>query len=148
MIGARPRDARRPDVLGLAAIFLARSTPPVALTADAAEALVLHDWPWNVRELERVIALGAARAQGGALGLEHLPPELRRRVEQRGPRTPAVEPPPPDAPLDEEHLTRLLIANGCNVAAVARILGKERRQVYRLVERYGLDLEKLRRRPL
>ncbi len=152
-IDVPPLRDHREDILTLASLFLAAAGPALALTPDTAEALVLADWPWNARELKQTVTVAAARAAASGdpvLGLAHLPVGLQSAVAHRV--TSAVEAPPvppdaDDAPPPVELLTRLLIKHGCNVAAVAREVGKERRQVYRWIERYRIDLAELRRRP-
>jgi DNA-binding NtrC family response regulator len=44
-------------------------------------ALVSHSWPGNVRELQNVIERSVVLAEGERLGVEDLPPELRRLAE-------------------------------------------------------------------
>lgn len=124
-----PLRERRPDIPGIARTFLfaqGRSEP--AWTPDLVEALLLHDWPMNVRELEAVIRRAVVLAAGAPLDVSHLPADLgARRVAPADPR------PDPDA------LRGLLERHRGNVSAVAAELGKERRQVYRWLERAGLD---------
>ncbi|MBN1610566.1 MAG: sigma 54-interacting transcriptional regulator [Polyangiaceae bacterium] len=58
--------------------------PAPALDRLLVEALCLHDWPFNVRELDLLARrLAAMHAGGPALERSHLPPEMRAR---RGPR--------------------------------------------------------------
>src|SRR5262249_23551308 len=98
-IAVPPLRARREDILALAQLFLARPGPALPLSPAAAEALVLHGWPWNARELQQVVAGGAARAAAagaGVLGLEHLPPNLHGAVGRRV--APPREAEPDDAP--------------------------------------------------
>ncbi len=135
--------SRRADVLALADVFLNRLSAPTAINADVAEALVLHRWPFNVRELEQVLSAAVIRAQGGALHSEHLPETLTRLLLDRAPRAAAAAS-TPEAPSREE-LCRVLDANGGNVAKVAGHFGKDRRQVYRWAERLGVDPESFRR---
>jgi transcriptional regulator with GAF, ATPase, and Fis domain len=59
-IAVPPLRTRRDDVIAIANELLARKQAP-PLTADAAEALALHDWPGNVRELEHVLAAAIVR---------------------------------------------------------------------------------------
>src|SRR5690606_30247827 len=72
-----PLRRRKDDVLLLARAFLARDGAPSAIEADAAEALLLYGWPFNVRELEQACASIAVRASGAdVVLLDHLPPAL------------------------------------------------------------------------
>lgn len=54
--------------------------PDVALEADFMLALVHHDFPGDVQELEEILMSGAARAEGKSLGAAHLPTALRERL--------------------------------------------------------------------
>jgi DNA-binding NtrC family response regulator len=147
-----PLSHRPEDVIEIALRRL-----PDGLTPDAAEALVLHDWPFNVRELQSV--LDAARAdapEGTPLPVSALPPAIRVRVTGRSaapsgsdsatrpaPDSPAAPPKAgilgADGPTPERAAFEALVRE-CdgNVSEVARRLGKERRQVYRWLHRFGL----------
>jgi DNA-binding NtrC family response regulator len=85
-LGAQPielpalRD--RPEDLGrLVSHFLSASACPRAFDEEAFRALFLHDWPHNVRELQKVV-LESALLSGGseAIGLDHLPPVIADRL--------------------------------------------------------------------
>jgi len=74
---------RKDDIFELAVYFLgqhaARGGRPVThLDPDAVEALVAHDWPGNIRELENVIERAVVLSDGPALTLDDLPPEVRQ----------------------------------------------------------------------
>ncbi len=70
-----PLRERREDVPLLAEHILARhrSTRLLTLSPTAMEALVAHDWPGNIRQLERVIERAVALAAGPAIGVLDLP---------------------------------------------------------------------------
>jgi DNA-binding NtrC family response regulator len=69
-----PLRDRRDDILDLARGVLDRHRGGrVALSCRAAEALLLHDWPLNVDELERVLESAAVRAVDGVIRGWHLP---------------------------------------------------------------------------
>ncbi len=149
-----PLGERRSDVLGIAH---ALSDGSLRLDADTAEALLLHDWPWNVRELRQVLDAAQVRAAGAPLSLRHLPEELRRPVESRKrasvPHIPTVSstapvPPQLSVPRDRkptrEDLEKLLRWHAGNVSQIAAFFGKERAQVYRWLRSYELDAEAYR----
>lgn len=145
-----PLRLRKEDILRLAAIFLERHVAPKKLSPDAAEALLLHRWPYNVRELEQLCAGVAVRAEGAdEILLEHLPVAMRGVVEARRPVGGPSEPPlslsvRPDGTPSAEELTRVFAHHKGNVAKVAEFFGRDRRQIYRWIERYDLDVEALR----
>jgi DNA-binding NtrC family response regulator len=169
IIRVPPLAERREDILPLALAFLRREGRAQPST-DAAEALLLHDWPLNVRELEQVMRAAAVRAGGGwQVHLAHLPPELAARLHDRkpapawnevtpepvavaalagasGPGAPAAAPGADDeaaAPSKDELVALLRQARG-SVSDVARALGKDRRQIYRWLKRHGLDPDDFR----
>lgn len=149
-----PLSERKEDVLAIARRILAARGHRAGLTADAAEALLLHEWHWNVRELEHVITAASIRSGGQPLAREHLPPELASRLRDRvwdgaPPLSPAVPMdllvPRGTVPSDED-LRRVFDHFGGNVARVADYFRKDRRQVYRWLERAGVDPDAYRAR--
>ncbi len=139
-----PLRDRREDILGLAAAFAARESRPPSLATSAAEALLLHDWPRNVRELEMVIAAASVRAGPGhrVIQCAHLPESIGAAVAAR---TQARR---SDAPLDLvvprdrtpslADLQIVLARFDGSIARVADYFGKDRKQVYRWLERAGI----------
>ncbi len=118
---------RREEILPIFKDLLGVDTP---LSADAAEALVAHDWPHNVRGLQAAVErvrIFAPHAE--VIDLALLPKSLRRaKAEQRERGGP-----------DREALEALLREHGGNVAGVARALGQHRQQVYRWLRAHKLD---------
>jgi DNA-binding NtrC family response regulator len=142
-----PLRDRREDVIMLARFFLARASPGVTVSPGCAEALVLHDWRFNVRELEQALAGAAIRARDGVIHPEHLPETVARAYFACAPSThPDAQDPPlqtlvaPDAIPDADGLRRVLQECRGNVAQVAAYFGKDRKQIYRWAERLGVDL--------
>jgi transcriptional regulator of acetoin/glycerol metabolism len=133
-----PLRERLPDLGLLVSALLRRHAPApeaVRFEPEAARALTRHRWPFNVRELDQALAAALLLAGGGPIALAHLPEELRD-----GPRAPA--PTQALAPDEQElraRLVALLIENGGNLSAVARVLGKGRTQIVRWVQRFGID---------
>ena len=154
---------RRDDVLSLAAHFLSRaldlraaSMPEMvskSFSPDAAEALLLHAWPYNVRGLEQVIRAAATRVEARRLELGHLGATFRTssgasdqgRVSSEGasPLQRLLEIRPSAVPSADE--LRVVITHfGGNVSRIAAFFAKERRQIYRWAERYEIDLGEAR----
>jgi transcriptional regulator with GAF, ATPase, and Fis domain len=139
---------RADDVLPLARHFLAAAGGRVTIDVRAAEALVLHRWRFNVREVENVVAVGGTRAlDEGNLSLAILapllevdPPSTERELEISGERAhlPRGKRPP------RAELERLLREGDGNVAKVSAHYGRNRRQVYRWLEHYGMKVEDFR----
>jgi transcriptional regulator with GAF, ATPase, and Fis domain len=148
-----PLRMRRDDILPLCEAVLAREASRCEISIDAAEALLLHDWPHNVRELEQVMAAASLRrGREATLGLSHLPPEIATAVVDRSPAVVEDDTTPPleltiprDRPPSREDLQRLLDHYGGNVAQVATFFGKGRQQVYRWLARYRLSAGSFRR---
>jgi DNA-binding NtrC family response regulator len=140
VLGVPPLRARREDILLLLQPHLGAAPP---LAPELVEALLLSHWPRNVREL---IAIATQLAIWGE-GHERLELDLVRD------RLPATEPPGPisDDPStgagvpEKDELMALLAAHGGNVAAVAKQVGRSRAQVYRWMERHGLEVAQFRK---
>jgi DNA-binding NtrC family response regulator len=129
---------RRADVPRLFSQFLSQQTGgrPPAVEARLVEALCLHGWPENVRELELVTRrLLAVHGHEPTLRRQHLPSELAALIEERAGDQRQSAPPPPDRrEYDLARLKQELAANGGNVKAAAGALGISRQRVYRLLE--------------
>jgi transcriptional regulator with GAF, ATPase, and Fis domain len=86
---------RREDIFELAVFFLnlhaqRTGTRVTHLDPEAVDALVAYDWPGNIRELENVLERVVVLADGPAVTLADLPPELRQPARRRlRPRLPA-----------------------------------------------------------
>ncbi|CAN5780105.1 hypothetical protein BH23PLA1_BH23PLA1_34460 [soil metagenome] len=89
---------RREDVFELAVHFLGQyarrlGKPITHLDEEAIEALVAHDWPGNIRELENVIERAVVLSEGPAITRSDLPTEVpaKARPSRRLPFTAASE---------------------------------------------------------
>jgi len=143
---------RREDILPLAAHFLAKhqrgDAPAPRISADAAKTLLAFSWPGNVRELENAIVRAVHVARGvidaadfglpapsadvcaAPIGIDVSHPyktEKRKVVEA----------------FDREYLVRLLAEHQGNVSRAAEAAGKERRDLGKLLKRYGLEARQL-----
>jgi DNA-binding NtrC family response regulator len=139
-----PLRRRRCDILTLARHFLAREPLERRLTGQAAERLVLHPWPRNVRELQSVVRRLCLRA-GDRMEItrDDVAAVLDPPV---GPDVPAPRPARPartSVPARDE-LVELLSALHGNVSRLAERYGKDAKQIYRWLKRHGIDPQSYR----
>lgn len=113
---------------------------PSEVAPDAMEALVLYDWPMNVRELRNVMGRVAVMNRGSdVLGLRMLPSEIQAFDGRTGAAASAPARARSAQKLTRDHVAELLGKHQGNVSQVARELGKDRTQIYRLLKRFGID---------
>jgi len=94
---------------------------------EAFQALFLHSWRGNVRELEKVVTLARVLAgEGTAIALEHLPVPMAAKIEP-----PPVKPTVQRKRPTREELRTLLSRHGGDVAQMAREIGRQRTLVWR-----------------
>jgi transcriptional regulator of acetoin/glycerol metabolism len=148
VIDLPPLRNRREDLGILIGSLLRRmGGPEVSMSPAAVRALFRHDWPINVRELDKCLTTAVALAGGRTIDKEHLHPSVRGGAAAPGAPAAAAEAAAPSA--DDRlraRLEELLVIHEGNVAAVARAMGKGRMQIHRWARRFGLDLESYRRR--
>jgi DNA-binding NtrC family response regulator len=134
-----PLRDRPEDVLPLIAHVLEKHAtrlgrPGCRISGEALAALQAHSWPGNVRELENAVERGLVLCRGDVIGIDDLPEPLRRRctrgIPSRGVRSLAE--------VEREHILRTLRAVGSNKAAAARILGLDRKTLYRKLKHYDI----------
>ena len=106
--------------------------------AAAVAALAAHDWPGNVRELENTLERLVAEARGGTIDVPDLPPVFRERPA-------ALEEPlfsglPSLEELEKRYLRHVLAEMRGNRSRAAEVLGIDRRTLYRMAERFGIEL--------
>ncbi|MCB9739730.1 MAG: sigma 54-interacting transcriptional regulator [Deltaproteobacteria bacterium] len=118
-----------------------------ALEPDAVEALLLYDWPENLRELRAALV----RLRGGAAGrmatAQDLPAQIVEAVRRRL-REANAEPEhhelasarePRQTRPSRQALLELIERHDGNVGAIARIMDTHRKQVYRWLDYAGID---------
>jgi DNA-binding NtrC family response regulator len=139
---------RKEDVFLLARTFLGRHgnaglSPSFAFMV----ALLHHDWPYNVRELEACMKRCVALSDGELLAETHLPEAIRQGLSDYGQRPERTSSAPAAdfrAMPSSDELKALLRAHGGNIAAVGRELGKARMQIHRWMRRYQIDVDDYR----
>ena len=140
-----PLRARGKDILLLAQSFLeaaaARGNKPVrGFVRAVADRMLTYDWPGNVRELANCVEHAVALAQHDTIMPEDLPEKIKsytatELVSQSNDPTDLVS-------MDEverRYILRVLKAVGDNKTQAARLLGFERRTLYRKLSRYGIE---------
>jgi DNA-binding NtrC family response regulator len=143
-----PLSERRADVgllIGLLhrRIFAAggASAPHPGFDVEAARMLLRYPWPLNVRELEQALATSAVLAKGGEVTSEHLPEHVRVGRAPGAPRPVVLS----DADQKQrDELVASLREHHGNISAVARALGKDRKQIQRWVKRFQVDTSEFR----
>jgi DNA-binding NtrC family response regulator len=109
-----------------------------AITSAAAEKLLAYGWPGNVRELRNCIERAVALTQYEQITVEDLPEKLR--AAKRGQMVVVSDDATDVVPLEEverRYILRVLDAAGGNKASAARLLGLDRKTLYRKLERWG-----------
>lgn len=114
------------------------SEPTLHLPPSLAERMLLHAWPFNVRELVKLAAELIATGDAESI-------EARLRSQKPFSLSTSVSKPGP-ALSDGKHrqLLELLQSHKGNVAAVARDMGCPRKNIYRWLEELNLDLAAFR----
>jgi transcriptional regulator of acetoin/glycerol metabolism len=117
-----------------------------ALEADFVEALCLHDWPFNVREVVLLAKrLAVLHGHEASLKASFLPARMQRvsgasdAPEVQFAHSSEAE------PVEFPALIAALRASSGNVAQAAAVLGISRQRAYRLMHGQAVDLDALRK---
>jgi DNA-binding NtrC family response regulator len=114
----------------------------LTLSEETIRTLVAYNWPGNVRELESAIEYAVLHARGHAIVPEDLPEKLQSaqvRAAARSPLSALFEDLPALDELERRYLLYILEVTGGNRTRAAEVLGIDRRTLYRMIERYGID---------
>lgn len=138
-----PLRERREDIPMLAYHFMhtcaaANQKRVIGISPEAMLVLQQANWPGNVRELAHTIESAVVVTSHEIILPDDLPVTLRKSV----PAAPASE--FSDLvtlqELEKRYLVRVLDETHGNKTEAARLLGIDRRTLYRMAERFGLDL--------
>lgn len=140
---------RRTDIPLLAERFLDLASTRIErghlhFSEETIKTLVAYDWPGNVRELESTVEYAALRARGDEISFQDLPekfqsPELKAAAQS--PLSALYGDLPSLAELERRYLTYVLESMSGNRSRAAEVMGIDRRTLYRMAERYGLELD-------
>ena len=140
-----PLRARGGDTLLLAHHFLKRACEHAGCEVDgfsegAARKLLEYKWPGNIRELENCVERAVAFCRGDEITADDLPDRIRSyRSSHVLIASSNPEELVPLRTMEERYLRRVLVAVRGNKTAAARILGIERKTLYRKLQRYGVE---------
>jgi hypothetical protein len=115
--------------------------PKPRLETTLVEALCRYAWPYNVRELDRVVQqMLALHAHKDVLSRGDLPEKIRSELAAADPAGTSTYKP------SHEAILAALEKDGCNVRRAARRLGLSRQQMYRLLKSIpDFDIEDFRK---
>ena len=154
-----PLRERPDDVLELAVFFLKRTAPRAGKRAlrfedEALESLTRYSWPGNIRELQNVIERAVVLAEGEAITVADLPPDIqnaRRTIasgEKGSSRSPIddgrfggeapLEWNEDDPVIERRSLIEALHKCGGNKAKAARLLGLPRSTYFSKLKKHGI----------
>ncbi len=140
---------RRSDIPLLAERFLRGAAEnarrgSLQLSEETIKTLAAYDWPGNVRELESAIEYAALQSRSAEITPADLPPKLQsaevREAARRSPLTALFDDLPTLDELERRYLLHILDITGSNRTNTARIMGIDRRTLYRMAERFKLRL--------
>jgi len=147
-----PLRERREDVGPLVSHFLRGVAPRTAglarITKGAIARLSERLWPGNVRQLENTIERLALAARGGVIDIDDIPVE-DGTLGPGGAADATIDPEslfgdlPSLRDLERRYLVHVLRAARGHRSRAAEILGVDRRTLYRMAERHGIDLARL-----
>jgi DNA-binding NtrC family response regulator len=134
-ISVPPLCERSSDIPLLVHYFLVRYNGRYSLdtklTESGLKAMEEYSWPGNIRQLQHMMERLTILAPGGRIDLA----AVRQAIEQMDSREGASE---SLADTETEQIRRVLAATNGNKSRAAKILGIERKTLYRKLERMGL----------
>ena len=135
-----PLKDRREDIPLLIAHFIGKFNLKMdrlieTVSDKVQNALMNHDFPGNVRELENIIEYAFVMCRGEIIQFEHLPPEFIQNISK-------IQLPPQQHPhlRNAEHkvLVEVLEKNNWNKVEAAKELGIHRGTLWRKMKKFGL----------
>ena len=143
-----PLRERREDMGLLAVHALKRAqklgTRATTLSEEALTQLARYNWPGNVRELENTLENAALYARGAVITPDDLPEKIRKPTDQpaeAGRLDSMFEDLPTLDELERRYLIHVLQRVGGSRTRAAEVLKIDRRTLYRMAERYQINLK-------
>jgi transcriptional regulator with PAS, ATPase and Fis domain len=142
VIAMPPLRDRRADIPLLISRFLddagAKAGRSRTLSSEALDALIRYSWPGNVRELRNTIERLAVFSRGAMIEASDLPADIVAS-KRTPPASSAADLPTLDE-VERRYVLQVLEAVGGNRTRAAEVLGVDRRTLYRMAERFGIEL--------
>ena len=139
-----PLRERRDDIPLLAQHFLKEFStrygiPGLAISDDAMEKLMQHNWPGNIRELQNVIERVSVLAKDNTIRADQLPPDIRRSES----RIANVNLKLPEEGIDLEEIEKEILLQalekyGWNQTQAAKYLNISRKTLIYRMEKFSL----------
>ncbi len=143
-----PIRERRGDILALIYHFLGdfcrqAGKPPLRLAVDAEAALLVYDYPGNIREIENIIQRAVVLAEDDSIELRHLPEKLTR-----SPKRIRLKPAPTRfkeakqevvESFERQFLQQCLSESGGNISLAARRAGMHIKNFFAKMQKYEID---------
>ena len=135
-----PLHERREDIPLLAQHFLDKASARTGskvrgFTRKAMKKLITRRWPGNIRELQNIVEYIAAATDEGWIDADTIPAPLQS-TEQNGSLPPLAE---AKAYFEQNYLEHLMRTTSGNVAQAARIAGRYRADMYKLLRKYSIE---------
>ena len=140
------RERSREDRLALLTRLLGDLKPqllgcPAECSSDAIDRLLAASWPGNVREMRNVLERAMILARGqAAIGVEHLPADLRQRGGKEGAGGDKRYQPQSLADVERQQIERTLRHHDGNRTRAALELGISRATLINKIKLYSLNL--------
>lgn len=144
-----PLRDRRSDIPLLAQRFLRAASDNAGrgllhFLEDTIKMLTAYDWPGNVRELESSIEYAALQSRAAEITPADLPPKLQsaevREAAQHSPLAALFDDLPTLDELERRYLLHVLEVVGGSRTNAAKVMGIDRRTLYRMAERFKVGL--------
>jgi transcriptional regulator with GAF, ATPase, and Fis domain len=135
-----PLRDHREDVPLLVAHFLEKFNGKLkkeikALSSDVEAVFLEYPWPGNVRELEHALEHAFILCRQDTICLDHLPAHIGQAIRPEAARKGEAE------GDDAQAIRQALRKTAGNKARAARLLGVDRKTLYRKIARYGISAE-------
>jgi DNA-binding NtrC family response regulator len=143
LIHLPPLRERREDIPLLVERFLlaacAKTGKRVDIAPAAVEAMTTYNWPGNVRELENMMERLVVFSRTGRIDIADLPQAVTPRAHVLERRL--FDDLPPLDEVERRYLLHVLEQVGGNRTRAAEVMGIDRRTLYRMAERFGVQLK-------